>query len=113
MRSVFRDQEIDIHGQLDLARYWGKLHKHATTPIPRNGLEEVHGEHHPLYPRSPYLTSTLVVYNDHSRRPDPQAFSKLQLWHSDVSYERQPPSTTSLKVISGPEYGGDTHWSSG
>ncbi|KAL1674026.1 hypothetical protein EV122DRAFT_269892 [Schizophyllum commune] len=92
----FRDQEIDIHGQLDLARYWGKLHKHATTPIPRNGLEEVH-----------------VVYNDHSRRPDPQAFSKLQLWHSDVSYERQPPSTTSLKVISGPEYGGDTHWSSG
>ena len=56
---------------------------------------------------------SIVVYNDHSRRPDPQAFSKLQLWHSDVSYERQPPSTTSLKVISGPEYGGDTHWSSG
>ena len=39
---------------------------------------------------------SIVVYNDHSRRPDPQAFSKLQLWHSDVSYERQPPSTTSL-----------------
>ena len=66
-------------------------------------------------PLSPFAVShlILVVYNDHSRRPDPQAFSKLQLWHSDVSYERQPPSTTSLKVISGPEYGGDTHWSSG
>ncbi|KAF7327966.1 Alpha-ketoglutarate-dependent sulfonate dioxygenase [Mycena kentingensis (nom. inval.)] len=92
----FRDQEIDIHGQLDIARHFGPLHKHATTPIPRNGMEEVH-----------------VVYNDSSRRPDPASFSKLELWHSDVSYEIQPPSTTSLKVITGPEYGGDTLWSSG
>lgn len=26
----------------------------------------------------------IVVYNDASRRPDPSAFSKLELWHSDV-----------------------------
>ncbi|KAF7374759.1 Alpha-ketoglutarate-dependent taurine dioxygenase [Mycena sanguinolenta] len=92
----FRDQELDIHGQLDLARHFGPLHKHATTPIPRNGLEEVH-----------------VVYNDSSRRPDPSSFSKLELWHTDVSYEIQPPSTTSLKILTGPEVGGDTLWSSG
>ncbi|KAK7436983.1 hypothetical protein VKT23_018798 [Stygiomarasmius scandens] len=92
----FRDQELTIHEQLDLARHFGPLHKHATTPIPKNGLEEVH-----------------VVYNDSSRRPDPTAFSKLELWHSDVSYELQPPSITSLKVITGPEFGGDTLWSSG
>ncbi|TFK40178.1 alpha-ketoglutarate-dependent sulfonate dioxygenase [Crucibulum laeve] len=92
----FRDQELTIHEQLDIARHFGPLHKHATTPIPRNGLEEVH-----------------VVYNDASRRPDPSAFSKLELWHSDVTYELQPPSVTSLKVITGPEYGGDTLWSSG
>ncbi|KAJ7928887.1 hypothetical protein B0H13DRAFT_968408 [Mycena leptocephala] len=92
----FRDQEIDIQGQLDIARHFGPLHKHATTPIPRNGLEEVH-----------------VVYNDSSRRPDPASFSKLELWHTDVSYEIQPPSTTSLKILAGPDVGGDTHWSSG
>ncbi|KAL1949619.1 hypothetical protein VTO73DRAFT_8500 [Trametes versicolor] len=93
----FRDQEISIQEQLQLARHFGPLHKHATTPVPREaGLEEVH-----------------VVYNDGSRRPDPSAFSKLELWHSDVSYELQPPSTTSLKVITGPPYGGDTLWSSG
>lgn len=92
----FREQEINIHEQLNLARHFGPLHKHATTPIPRNGLEEVH-----------------VVYNDASRRPDPAAFSKSELWHSDVSYEIQPPGTTSLKVITGPEVGGDTTWSSG
>ncbi|KAI0649006.1 alpha-ketoglutarate-dependent sulfonate dioxygenase [Trametes meyenii] len=93
----FRDQEINIHEQLELARHWGPLHKHATTPVPREpGLEEVH-----------------VVYNDGSRRPDSSAFSKIELWHSDVSYELQPPGTTSLKVVSGPPYGGDTLWSSG
>ncbi|ETW83389.1 hypothetical protein HETIRDRAFT_315329 [Heterobasidion irregulare TC 32-1] len=92
-----RDQEINIHEQLDLARHYGPLHKHATTPVPKEpGLEEVH-----------------VVYNDGSRRPDPSAFTKLELWHSDVSYEIQPPSTTSLKIYTGPEYGGDTLWSSG
>jgi sulfonate dioxygenase len=93
----FRDQDININEQLDLARYFGPLHKHATTPIPKQpGLEEVH-----------------VVYNDASRRPDPSAFSKYELWHTDVSYELQPPSTTSLKLLTGPEYGGDTLWSSG
>ncbi|KAF5391557.1 hypothetical protein D9757_002512 [Collybiopsis confluens] len=92
----FRDQEINIEEQLNLARHFGPLHKHATTPIPRNGLEEVH-----------------IVYNDSSRRPDPSSFSKLELWHSDVTYEVQPPGVTSLKVITGPEYGGDTLWASG
>ncbi|KAI0067302.1 alpha-ketoglutarate-dependent sulfonate dioxygenase [Artomyces pyxidatus] len=93
----FRDQEISIHEQLALTRYWGPLHKHATTPVPKEpGLEEVH-----------------VVYNDGSRRPDTTSFSKLELWHSDVSYELQPPGPTSLKVITGPETGGDTLWSSG
>jgi sulfonate dioxygenase len=30
-----------------------------------------------------------------------------------VTYELQPPSTTTLKLITGPETGGDTLWSSG
>ncbi|KAF8690323.1 hypothetical protein AX14_003011 [Amanita brunnescens Koide BX004] len=93
----FRDQDLSIYEQLDIARHFGPLHKHATTPIPKEpGLEEVH-----------------VVYNDAARRPNSTAFSKLELWHSDVTYEIQPPSTTSLKVITSPEYGGDTLWSSG
>ncbi|PSR82001.1 hypothetical protein PHLCEN_2v6176 [Hermanssonia centrifuga] len=92
-----RNQDISIRELLDLHRHYGPLHKHATTGVPREpGLEEVH-----------------VVYSDASRRPDPSAFSKIELWHSDVSYELQPPSTTSLKLIEGPPYGGDTLWSSG
>ena len=52
-----------------------------------------------------------MVYNDSSCQPDTAAFSILKLWHSDMTYKLQPPSTTSLKVITGPETGGDTLWS--
>ena len=42
---------IHEHERLNLARYWGPLHKHATTPIPKEpGLDEVHGKS-PTFPR--------------------------------------------------------------
>ncbi|KAF8529302.1 hypothetical protein BU17DRAFT_80534 [Hysterangium stoloniferum] len=94
----FRNQAINIHEQLELARYFGPLHKNASTGIPREpGLEEVH----------------VVYYDAASKRPDPTTISKIELFHTDVSYEIQPPSVTSLKLITTPEVGGDTIWSSG
>ena len=61
----FRDQELDVHQQLDLARYWGPLHKHSSTPIPRDpGLEEVHGNH--------------VVRNHTLWKPESRFSSRLQ-----------------------------------
>ncbi|KAF8529303.1 hypothetical protein BU17DRAFT_80535 [Hysterangium stoloniferum] len=94
----FRNQAINIHEQLELSRYFGPLHKHASSGIPREpGLEEVH-----------------VVYSDAAtKRPDPTTISKIELFHTDVSYEIQPPSVASLKLITTPEVGGDTIWSSG
>ncbi|KAG8681673.1 hypothetical protein FRC09_017322, partial [Ceratobasidium sp. 395] len=92
-----RKQEISIHELLDIGRYYGPLHKHPSTGVPKEpGLEEVH-----------------VVYADHTRRPDSSAFSKFELWHSDVTYEIQPPSTTLFKLLVSPVEGGDTLWSSG
>ncbi|KAI4246741.1 MAG: hypothetical protein L6R40_001770 [Gallowayella cf. fulva] len=95
----FRNQtDLDIDAQRQLGSYFGKLHKHATTAVPRqNGLEDVH-----------------VVFTDGNAKDQRAVFSPTFLWHSDVSYELQPPSYTSLKVISGPPRGGggDTLWSS-
>ncbi|KAG1760225.1 hypothetical protein EDD22DRAFT_971195 [Suillus occidentalis] len=106
-------QKLSVHEQLDIARHFGHLHKHATITVPRDpGLEEVHGESGLLKgPNDQWHPS--VVYNDAARRPDDCAFSKIEFWHSDMTYEIRPPSTTSLKVATGPEYGGDTLWSSG
>ncbi|KAG9091281.1 hypothetical protein FRC06_000640 [Ceratobasidium sp. 370] len=96
--AVFlRKQEISIHELLDIGRYYGPLHKHPSTGVPKEpDLEEVH-----------------VVYADYTRRPDSSAFSKFELWHSDVTYEIQPPATTLFKLLVSPEEGGDTLWSSG
>ncbi|KAF3922978.1 hypothetical protein ABW20_dc0102734 [Dactylellina cionopaga] len=94
----FRDQEgFDINTQLELGRYWGTLHKHATTMLPKNGLEEVH-----------------VVHANKNSRNQTALFTPSYLWHSDVTYEIQPPSYTSLAILSGPPKGagGDTLWSS-
>ncbi|KAI9836354.1 MAG: hypothetical protein M1819_001383 [Sarea resinae] len=94
----FRNQKnLDIDKQRELGAYFGKLHKHATTSVPRReGLEDVH-----------------VIFTEGDK--DMRAmFTPSFLWHSDVSYEIQPPSYTSLKVLTGPPRGGggDTLWSS-
>ncbi|KAJ5718447.1 hypothetical protein N7488_004093 [Penicillium malachiteum] len=95
----FRDQKnLDINAQRDLGRHFGTLHKHATTSVPRKqGLEDVH-----------------VVYSADNAPDNRALFSPSFLWHSDVTYEVQPPSYTMLKVLTGPPNGGggDTLWSS-
>ncbi|KAF1964470.1 alpha-ketoglutarate-dependent taurine dioxygenase [Bimuria novae-zelandiae CBS 107.79] len=95
----FRDQKnFGIDEQRALGKYFGELHSHATTAMPRReGLEDVH-----------------VVFTGEDS-PDLRAmFTPTFLWHSDVTYEEQPPSYTSLKVLTGPPRGGggDTLWSS-
>lgn len=94
---VVRDQHaMTMHDQLDLGRYFGHLHKHATTGVPADpAFSEVH-----------------VVYTDSAKRPPSSAFSKLDLWHSDVTYELQPPGITSLRLLQGPRSGGDTMFAS-
>ncbi|KAH0273120.1 TauD-domain-containing protein, partial [Aureobasidium melanogenum] len=95
----FRNQKnLDINKQRELGAYFGTLHKHATTSVPREkGLEDVH-----------------VVFAEGARGARNQIFSPSFLWHSDVTYEIQPPSYTSLKLLSGPPSGGGgtTLWSS-
>ncbi|KAL8943041.1 MAG: hypothetical protein Q9216_001329 [Gyalolechia sp. 2 TL-2023] len=95
----FRNQsELDIEAQRELGAYFGKLHRHATTAVPQKpGLEDVH-----------------VVYTDGTSKDQRAVFTPSFLWHSDVTYELQPPSYTSLKLLSGPPRGGggDTLWAS-
>jgi len=94
----FRGQEgFSIEDQLELGRYWGTLHKHATTMIPKNGLDEVH-----------------VVHTTKNSKIQNALFPPAYWWHSDVTYEIQPPSYTSLALLAGPPAGGggDTVWSS-
>lgn len=71
----FRDQEdFTLEEQLDLGRYYGPLHKHATTAVPaKAGFEEVH-----------------VVWAETDTASSRALFSPQKLWHSDVSFTSYP-----------------------
>ncbi|KAK4697486.1 hypothetical protein P7C71_g592, partial [Lecanoromycetidae sp. Uapishka_2] len=64
----FRNQtDLDIDAQRELTGYFGKLHKHATTSVPRRGdLDDVH-----------------VVYTDEKSKEQRANFAPTFLWHSD------------------------------
>ncbi|OCF31548.1 alpha-ketoglutarate catabolism dioxygenase [Kwoniella heveanensis BCC8398] len=94
----FRNQNsLTIEQHRDLGAYFGPLHKHATYATPKRGD----------------LDDVVVVYADQNSRPDLYAFSRAELFHSDVTYEVQPPGTTILRLLTTPEVGNDTLWSSG
>ncbi|ORY35501.1 hypothetical protein BCR39DRAFT_567766 [Naematelia encephala] len=94
----FRKQHsLTIEDQRALGQHFGPLHTHATYAVPRRGG----------------LDDVVVVYSDRDSRPDLYAFSRAELFHSDVTYEVQPPGATILRLLTTPEVGNDTLWSSG
>jgi len=93
---AFRNQDfadLPISEALDYGRYFGRLHIHPTSGAPE-GYPEVH-----------------LVHRGAGDKTADQFFqtrTSSVAWHSDVSYELQPPGTTFLYILDVPETGGDT-----
>ncbi|KAF3910970.1 hypothetical protein AA313_de0200873 [Arthrobotrys entomopaga] len=93
---AFRNQDfadLPIQQALDFGSYFGRHHIHPTSGGPA-GYPEIHLVH-----RSVDDTSAQDFLNQHSNS---------LTWHSDVTYEKQPPGTTFLYLLDGPPTGGDT-----
>ena len=93
---AFRDQDfadLPIPEALDFGAYFGRLHIHPTSGSPK-GFPEVNLVH-----RGAGDTTAQDLL---SQRTTTIA------WHSDVTYEQQPPGTTFLYIFDKPETGGDT-----
>lgn len=103
----FKHQDnLTVQQQLDIGEYYGTLHRHATTGLPK-GFD-------PKDDSTKYLDQVHVIWADAKRVPRSYAaFPSTFLWHSDVTYEVQPPAYTSLKLLTAPTTGGDTLWISG
>lgn len=93
-----REQDLDVHEQIEFCSYYGPLHIHQMAGIIPD-LPWVHPIH---------KDETAVNGRSH------------QIWHSDVSYELQPPGLTMLRMDTlpqagpdGTEAGGDTIWANG
>lgn len=93
---IFRDQDFAKYGPnfaVEYGKYFGDLHIHQTS-----GHPETAPELHITYRRPDYSEFERVFEDSHSSIG----------WHTDVSYELQPPSYTFFSVLQGPEGGGDT-----
>ncbi|KAL1297931.1 hypothetical protein AAFC00_006444 [Neodothiora populina] len=93
---AFRDQDLadlPIQEALDFAEYFGPSHIHPASGAPK-GFPKVHLVH-----RSAADTTAKDFFEERTNSIT---------WHSDVTYEQQPPGTTFLYLLDGPTAGGDT-----
>ncbi|KAK8080882.1 TfdA family Taurine catabolism dioxygenase TauD [Apiospora hydei] len=93
---AFRDQDfkdLPIQSALDYGGYFGRHHIHPASGAPA-GYPEVHLVHR--------------GEGDESSKQFYASRTSSVAWHSDVSYEEQPPGTTFLYIFDKPETGGDT-----
>lgn len=87
---------MPIGDAVEFVRYYGRLHIHPTSPAPE-GHPEVHVVH-----RGADDKTAMNFFDDRLHSV---------AWHTDISYERQPPGTTFLYMLDGPSAGGDTVFS--
>lgn len=93
---AFRGQDfadLSIRDALEFGSYFGRHHVHPTSGSPE-GYPEIHLVHRGA--------------GDKGAEAFFQARTSSVAWHSDVSYEKQPPGTTFLYILDKPETGGDT-----
>ncbi|KAK4241981.1 hypothetical protein C8A03DRAFT_11821 [Achaetomium macrosporum] len=93
---AFRDQDfadLPIEKALEFGGYFGRHHIHPTSGAPA-GYPEIHLVH-----RGAGDTSVDKFFANRT---------SSVAWHSDVSYEQQPPGTTFLYILDKPSTGGDT-----
>lgn len=93
---AFRDQDfadLPITEAVEFGRYFGRLHIHPTSGAPE-GYPEVHLVHRGA--------------GDKTAEAFFETRTSSVAWHSDVTYELQPPGTTFLYILDVPETGGDT-----
>ncbi|GIZ42870.1 hypothetical protein CKM354_000612000 [Cercospora kikuchii] len=93
---VFRDQDfasLPIGQSVDFCRYFGRLFLH-----PHSGAPKGHPEIHIVHRRA---GNTIAA--DYF-----QSHTHSMAWHSDNTYEVQPPGITFLYALEVPDDGGDT-----
>lgn len=88
---------MPIQEALDFGGYFGRHHIHVSSGAPE-GYPEIHLVH-----RGAGETTARDYFQERTNSIT---------WHSDVTFEKQPPGTTFLYVLDGPEAGGDTLFAS-
>lgn len=86
----FRDQNLSPQQHLEFAHLFGKVDQVT----------------HPKFDVVPEAPDISIVVNDQDRPPD------INVWHTDLTYLREPPKACVLYCQETPAHGGDTLWAS-
>ncbi|CCG81077.1 Alpha-ketoglutarate-dependent taurine dioxygenase [Taphrina deformans PYCC 5710] len=119
---VFRDQDFAAWApekQLEFVQYFGRIHIHPASAHIK-GHPEFHIVSRGFDNASAHPTKVPNNANTESYEKSAKIEENTDLgdsisslaWHSDVSYERQPPGSTFLWILQNPEAGGDTVFAS-
>jgi sulfonate dioxygenase len=98
---VFRDQDfkdLSPDRQIEIARRFGPIQRHPTS-----GNVKGYPEFHVVYSDSEYKRFREYLGGDRANQTS---------WHSDISYEKQPPGATFFFILDQPPNGGDTLFAS-
>ena len=82
--------------------------QHDLTPATHQALGEALGElnaRHPLYETVAGFPDMMVIKNDADNPPESER------WHTDMTFQPEPPLFSLLRAHHVPEVGGDTLWS--
>ena len=84
------------------------LRDQSIEPADQKALAEIFGplQTHPAYHTVENLPEVMIL---ESTKENP---SKIEMWHSDMTFRQHPPSVTVLRGITIPEVGGDTLFAS-
>ena len=84
------------------------LRDQSIEPADQKVLAEIFGplQTHPAYHTAENLPEVMIL---ESTKENP---SKIDMWHSDMTFRQHPPSVTVLRGITIPEVGGDTLFAS-
>lgn len=83
----FRGQDLSPKAHYEFAKTFGEL-----------------AEPHPVYPHLPGFDRVVLLENDGDRPPDTDD------WHTDLTFQPEPPFLSILHAREVPETGGDTLW---
>ncbi|KAG7441380.1 TauD-domain-containing protein [Guyanagaster necrorhizus] len=98
---LFRDQDfkdLTPERQIEIAKHFGPIQRHPTS-----GNVKGYPEFHVVYRDIDHAGFREYLGEDRINKTS---------WHSDISYERQPPGTTIFFILDQPESGGDTLFTS-
>jgi len=85
----FRDQDISPEDHIRLARVFGEMEPP-----------------HPIFPSLDDHAQIAILENDDKRPPE------VNVWHTDVTWKKEPPLGSVLHCVACPDFGGDTLWAS-